>query len=246
MNLPGLDQHILSGYYWFLKLHQDKTELNETHWDLRATLLPLLPILFVLTHNAVQLSVVTLSHALSLSETDSTLSETNSFLISSLDKSTFERDSTPVMEGERKRKRLFHGNKCRITCKKIISFIPVHVSLGCLWNCAHFPLVLCFASGCRPIMYAKLCICINKISFLQVSLYVSGRNLLVKLVMTFLFCVAEKKQNTVSPQPQCRQCLKFDRSLQGQQLTNKTSRRYKDFKVGATRDGVNYLMSQST
>lgn len=168
------------------------------------------------------------------------------FLISSLDKSTFERDSTPVMDGERKRKRLFHGNKCRITCKKIISFIPVHVSLGCLWNCAHFPLVLCFASGCRPIMYAKLCICINKISFLQVSLYVSGRNLLVKLVMTFLFCVAEKKQNTVSPQPQCRQCLKFDRSLQGQQLTNKTSRRYKDFKEGATRDGVNYLMSQST
>lgn len=109
VNLPGLDQRILSGYYWFLKLHQDKTELNETHWDLRATLLPLLPILFVLTHNAVQLSVVTLSHALSLSETDSTLSETSSFLISSLDKSTFERDSTPVMEGERKRK--VHGQQ---------------------------------------------------------------------------------------------------------------------------------------
>lgn len=62
----NLGQFIFACYYWFLKLnHQDKTESNETHWDLRATFLPLLPILFVLTHNAVQLSTVTLNHNLS-------------------------------------------------------------------------------------------------------------------------------------------------------------------------------------
>lgn len=66
--------------------------------------MPLLPILFVFTHNAVQLSVVTLSQALSLSETDSTLSDTSLFLILSL-KSTFERDSTSIMEEERKKRK---------------------------------------------------------------------------------------------------------------------------------------------
>jgi len=91
--------------------------------------LTLLPILFVLTHNAVQLSVVTLSHK-SLSEPDSALTDTSSFLISSPDKSTLERDSTPEMEGERKRKGCFMVNKCIIAFKKI-SFIPVDVSHGC-------------------------------------------------------------------------------------------------------------------
>lgn len=104
VNLPGLDQLIFSCYYWFLKLHhQDKTELNEVHWDLSAAL----HILFVLTHNAVQLSVVTLSHAFSETIADSTGSDTSSFLIPRQEYIWVRSE----MEGERKRERLFHGQQ---------------------------------------------------------------------------------------------------------------------------------------
>lgn len=157
----NLGQFVFACYYWFLKLnHQDKTESNETHWDLRATFLPLLTILFVLTHNAVQLSTVTLNH--NLSAQGATLAriwfhpQTQMHLRKRAHLWWREKEERKVVSGSANAglhaRKLFHSSlfmSAMVVCK------------------VHFTSVLCFASGCRPIIYAKLYICINKISFSQ-------------------------------------------------------------------------------
>lgn len=164
VNLPCLDQLIFSCYYWFLKLHhQDKTESYEVHWDwvLHYTFCLFLPIMPFSSQWWLSVMLFLFQKPLLTAQ-----GVTQARFWFHPQTRVFERDLW-WREKERE-KGCFMVNKCRIACKKIISFIPVHVSHGCcLWSCAHFPSVLCFASGCRPIMYAKLYICINKISSSQ-------------------------------------------------------------------------------